>query len=343
MRVVFLLTRYTKFFEAVIIGVSKITYVKSVVVCYWDNDHLPVEPDTKLKNVKFIKRKDIISKFLFDKKESNLVYVPGWMDKGYLKIIKKYRKKCSIITCVGFDDQWHWSIREFFGAIFFRLFLKKLFDYAWVAGPPQYMYARMFGFKTKKIGYNLLSANISKKLENKEVNTKKIKLVFVGRLVKEKNLINFLRVFSNLNLDNLTLDVIGEGYLEKELKTFSSNKIKFHGYLPPKEVSDILIKSDVFVLPSKNEQWSVALHEAVNHGLLVLSSENVGANSVFLIEGYNGYAFNPESQNSISKAILRLANLTEKEIIIHKKASDKLASSIDVEMTVASFLSFNLK
>lgn len=344
MRVVFLLSRYTKFFESIIINISNREDVDSLCVSYWSNDHLPVKPKLDLNNVFFVERKSLNPENIFLKNDLNLVYIPGWMDIGYLRLVKKYKKKkYNLITVIGIDDQWHWSARQIVGALFFRFFLKPLFDYAWVAGSPQYMYARMLTFSSSKIGFNLLSTGIRGGLECIQSSRNELRFLFVGRLVKEKNLHKFLRVFRELNSSNISIDIIGDGVLMEKLSHFKSDRIRFHGYLSSKEVSKFLCKSDVFVLPSVHEQWSVALHEAMSHANIGLISQNVGANSSFLIEGYNGYTFDPNSTSSIKVAINKMIVMDSKSILSFKQASLKLSSRIDVDIAAASFLSFKFK
>ena len=50
-KAIFLLSRYTKFFEKVIELIAASGEVKSVHVVYWNNDHLPVVPELDTSNV----------------------------------------------------------------------------------------------------------------------------------------------------------------------------------------------------------------------------------------------------------------------------------------------------
>lgn len=339
MRVIFLLSRFTKFFENVIENVAMNDSVSSVLVCYWENDHLPIEPYFKSQKILCVEKSEIGKITLFSKKELNLVYLPGWMDKTYLKIIRKSRPKFNLVTVSGFDDQWNWSLRKIIGSLYFRLFLKSIFDFAWVAGSPQYMYARMFGFQAKNIGYNLLTSEF----ENEYVagsNTGIIKFLFVGRLVKEKNLELFLKAFDNLKLQNCELNIVGEGYLDEKLRLFEGANIHFSGYLTPPLVKKKMQESDVYVLPSKHEQWSVSMHEACSNSMICLTSENVGANSMFLIHGFSGYKFNPESIEEMQNAIEWVVGLKYEERESKKRMSYKLSKRIDVDIVSSSFLSF---
>ena len=135
-----------------------------------------------LVNKKDIKKGEIFE-ILFSNKP-NIIYLSGWMDFDYIKATVKYRHfNKKVKTVIGIDDFWINSIRQIFGSYLYKILLKKHIDFMWVAGSPQYHYARKFGYSDSSILQSLLPGNSSvfnqKALFNK-------RLVFVGRNVKEK-------------------------------------------------------------------------------------------------------------------------------------------------------------
>ena len=342
MRLGFLLTRYTKFFEELIRELASYDEVLDIVVVYWSNDHLPIKVDEALSKVSFIPR----SKYVYQKElfwNMNAVYVPGWMDRGYLfSVIRAKLNGCALVTCVGFDDQWHGTVKQIIGSSIYKLFLRRFLKYAWVAGPPQYMYARKFGYKNYDIVYNLLSANFEQPSDLRS-RSKMPTLIYVGRFVEVKNLDAFLRVYSEKYSDKFVFRIIGTGVLEHELKLKYSKGIEWMGYKEPSGVRSELIKADFFVLPSISEQWSVAVHEAVQCGLALITSKMVGANSMFSIEGFNSYQFDPKDNLEIDSCLDKIAKLQNCEILRMKKASLQLAGRINTQMSARSFLSMIYK
>lgn len=341
---IFLLSRYTKFFERVIELVAASDEVKRVNVVYWSNDHLPVVPELEASNISFKLRSEFAAHGIdLSNGVDYLVYVPGWMDKGYLDWLKNSRRNFRVVTCAGFDDQWHWGFRQIIGSIYFRLNWKNLIDYAWVAGSPQYFYARMFGFSNNEILYNLLTSSYSKNIPSLPGNDRPKKIVFVGRLVREKNLKMLLNCFEGLGPDKLELHIIGDGVLREELEQREVKGVVFHGFQSSMSLQNSLNTYDAFILPSIHEQWSVSIHEAALSGLLLLSSMNVGANSEFLIEGFNGFTFDPGSEKELTKLLIHLAEMSNERLMAMKSNSLALATRRSLLTTAASFLSMKHK
>lgn len=341
---IFLLSRFTKFFERVIELVANSDEVEYVSVVYWSNDHLPVVPELDALNISLNRRSEFTDDGLsLSEGVDYLVYVPGWMDKGYLEWLKNSRKNYSVITCVGFDDQWHWNFRQIVGSVYFRLRWKNLIDYAWIAGSPQYLYARMFGFSNEEMIYNLLTSSYSKSVPSLAGKHRPKKVVFVGRLVKEKNLKMLLNCFDDLGSDKLELHIIGDGELREELEQRQLNRVVFHGFQSSSRLQKTLNTYDAFILPSVHEQWSVSVHEAALSGLLLLSSMHVGANSEFLIEGFNGFTFDPSSEKELTQLLVNLAEMSDEQLMAMKSNSLVLSTRRNLLTTAASFLSMKYK
>lgn len=105
------------------------------------------------------------------------------------------------------------------------------------------------------------------------VKGEKVKLLFLGRLSKEKAadvLINALR-----GIDNVELTIAGTGDQEETLKNLAhlNQNIKFIGFR--KDVDSLLLGHDALVIPSIREGLPMAVLEAAAVGLPVIGS-NVG-------------------------------------------------------------------
>ena len=61
------------------------------------------------------------------------------------------------------------------------------------------------------------------------------------------------------------------------------------------QLQSFVSEVDIFCLPSLIEPWGVVVHEFASMGLLLLLFKNVGSGTEFLINGYNGFSFDPES------------------------------------------------
>jgi glycosyltransferase involved in cell wall biosynthesis len=117
-----------------------------------------------------------------------------------------------------------------------------------------------------------------------EVQEKKYDLVTVCRLVPWKNVDKLIQICSKTNL---SLAIIGDGPLKKDLKLASSkitSKVFFLGTLDDIEIEKVLRESKVFCLYSDYEGLSFALLHAMSTGIPVCVSDIPGNNQVVINE-----------------------------------------------------------
>jgi glycosyltransferase involved in cell wall biosynthesis len=126
----------------------------------------------------------------------------------------------------------------------------------------------------------------------------------------QKNLDNFI---TSINvLDPLVISKIGEiNIIGVKSKNYIINlnnqelKINFLGYLPHKNVLEILKKTEYFVLPSLHESFGIPGLEALIHGCKVAASETGALKEVL---GNCAIYFNPYDIYSIAQAITKMVN-----------------------------------
>ena len=136
----------------------------------------------------------------------------------------------------------------------------------------------------------------------------KIRFVSTGSLIHRKGYDLLITAFEKLNLpnDKWELLIIGDGEERPNLqtqieRTGLSGNIHLMGKKDKSQVIEILLKSDVFVLPSRNENFSVAVLEALSLGMPVVASICGGIREC--IDSSNGLLFPVEDIDSLSKAI----------------------------------------
>lgn len=258
-----------------------------------------------------------------------LVYVSGWMDRGYLTVARMLRSR-NIPVVMGLDGQWFGTLRQRLTALLFRLFLQRCFSHAWVAGPRQYEYARRLGFCTHSIAQNLLSGNYSLFAErrgtwyNSECSCSGF-FLYVGRLVDDKAidvLAAGYRLYRQRARNPWSLRCVGNGPLESEL--IGQPGIEVRGFSDQKDLLELASHAGAFVLASRREPWGVVVHEFAAAGLPLLLSTAVGAGDMFLIHGYNGFLFDAGSPEALAAAMARLSAMPEGELAAMGARSRKL-------------------
>lgn len=101
-------------------------------------------------------------------------------------------------------------------------------------------------------------------------------LLFVGRLVALKNLPLLIEAISQMQ-SSIFLDIVGEGEERNNLETliqrYRLQNVKLHGKKTGKELIELYKSANIFVLPSSQEAFSLAMLEALAAGLPIVASD----------------------------------------------------------------------
>ena len=123
---------------------------------------------------------------------------------------------------------------------------------------------------------------------------KENKITYVGRLDKEKNVIELLEIIKNTSIsDQWLLQIIGDGpeidNLQNFVKiNFLAKKVTFLGVKSPEEIHHILLKSKIFAFTSLKEGLPTVLIEAMFCGNVLVSYDcNYGPSDI--ITEKNGF------------------------------------------------------
>lgn len=148
-------------------------------------------------------------------------------------------------------------------------------------------------------------------------NTKTIKLIFAGRIDKNKNIgttIKACELLKNNGYD-VKLTVVGRIDDSKEYERIS--RYNFVEYIPPQpkeKLIDLYRANDIFVMPSKTETFGLVYTEAMSQGLPVIYTKGQGFDGQFE-EGLIGYHVDWFNANEIAD---RIVNILEN----HDRLSD---------------------
>lgn len=144
------------------------------------------------------------------------------------------------------------------------------------------------------------------------------KLVYVGRLVKEKSVEILVKAISMVikESSDVKLIIIGDGpertYMEDLVKSLGlSGNIKFEGFVPYHKVPQYLAESSVFILPSRAEGTPNALLQAMAAGLPIIATK-VGGIPELVKDRVEGFLIPPNDVHSLAKAIITLT--TDREL-----------------------------
>jgi glycosyltransferase involved in cell wall biosynthesis len=132
------------------------------------------------------------------------------------------------------------------------------------------------------------------------------RLIFVGRLTRQKNVDSLIRAVGLLPGDRRwRLDILGDGPLGESLRREARDfpQVHFHGWLPVARVKRLLSEADIFLLPSFAEGLSIAALQAMARGCALVVSD-IPMNRDVVEEGINGF-FCSHEPPGIARAIER--------------------------------------
>jgi glycosyltransferase involved in cell wall biosynthesis len=101
--------------------------------------------------------------------------------------------------------------------------------------------------------------------------------------------------------------MVGSGEMAAELLSLATRlglgNVHFHGFANQSVLPQIYGAADVFVLPSQNEPWGLAVNEAMCAGLPIVASAEVGCVADLVRAGVNGQTFVAGDAENLANAL----------------------------------------
>ena len=318
-----------------------------VHVVHWDHIkqtpyNTPIVPNVFMYNRSELSVEQI--KKLAKNISPEITVVSGWMDKGYMSVAKQLRYD-GLSVVVGFDDQWHGTLKQWLAITLGWLgYFSRFYSYAWVAGLYQFEYARRLGFDKKNIVYDLYSADLRlfnqayiDAIDNKQHHYPH-RFLFVGRFESVKGLDILLKAWQELGekKGDWELHMIGNGSLKAQLEATTGVVVK--DFMQPEQLRQQVANAGCFLLPSRFEPWGVVVHEFAAAGLPLIVSDVVGAASTFLISGLNGYSFKVDDVKDLANRMHQI-NTTDQALHEMAVSSHALSQRITTATSAVNLLS----
>ena len=175
--------------------------------------------------------------------------------------------------------------------------------------------------------------------------TTPIKLVSVARLdhtVKGQHIL--LEALAQLQDVDWTLDLIGDGQSRNYLKTLVTklgleNRVNFRSNIERNEIYNSLSHYDIFILPSLNEAFSIALAEAMAASLPAIISDLDGPKTV-TDNGKFASLFTPGNADELARKIKEIIDDYSNAYSRALAARNFVKDSFDINNTAARYREF---
>ncbi len=107
-----------------------------------------------------------------------------------------------------------------------------------------------------------------------------VRLIFVGRLIRRKNVALILNALRALPPDSVSLTVAGEGPERAALESLAAaipQEVRFLGRVEHSALPSRYGDCDALVIAADGEPWALVINEAMASGLAIIAHEHVGA------------------------------------------------------------------
>jgi glycosyltransferase involved in cell wall biosynthesis len=202
-----------------------------------------------------------------------------------------------------------------------KKFLISKYQAALVGGNPHKRYLIKLGMPTDAIflGYDVVGNDVFYPDQIKSLPSPLNKPFFlaINRFVHKKNLPFLLSAYADYRklAGNQSWDLVlcGDGELRVQLEQQITNQaiqdyVHLPGFLQQQELLPYFAHASCFIHASIQEQWGLVVNEAMAAGLPVLVSNRCGCYEDLIIEGVNGFGFDPENPQQLTELMCKISS-----------------------------------
>jgi glycosyltransferase involved in cell wall biosynthesis len=268
----------------------------------------------------------------------DVIFLPGW---GFpaVSAVLKWCKKASCATVLMSeskkDDAHRSLLKEFIKSQFFV----KKFGAALVGGRSHKSYLVELGMPENRIflGYDIVDNNYFTDLVCK-FRSQNLSLLFgqefpllstdyflvVTRMIPRKNLLNLIKAYAvyrnTFSVGKLDLVICGDGEQELLIKKLIQtlrleNNVHLLGFIPYQKLPLLFSGASALIHPALQEQWGLVINEACASSLPILCSNRVGSAEELVVDGLNGFLFNPNELQDMILAMVKFQQLSQADRI----------------------------
>jgi 1,2-diacylglycerol 3-alpha-glucosyltransferase len=191
---------------------------------------------------------------------------------------------------------------------------------ALVGGKPQKRYLIKLGMQAESVftGYNVVGNDVfhPDRLRSLPNPLKVPFFLAINRFIEKKNIPNLLNAYAayvQQSAQAWDLVLCGDGELrpqiEQQIQALGlSDRVHLPGFLQQNELMPYFAHANCFIHASYQEQWGLVVNEAMAAGLPVLVSNRCGCFEDLVIEGINGWGFDPDRVEQIQQLMSKMSS-----------------------------------
>jgi 1,2-diacylglycerol 3-alpha-glucosyltransferase len=192
---------------------------------------------------------------------------------------------------------------------------------ALVGGKPQQRYLTKLGMPAASIacGYNIVgnAAFHPDRIRHLPQPLDRPYFLAINRFVTKKNLPGLLNAYATYRqlAGDAAWDLVlcGDGplrgLLEQQIRDRGiQSQVHLPGFLQQDQLLPYFAHAQCFVHTSTHEQWGLVINEAMAAALPVIVSDRCGCVEDLLLEGINGFSFDPDKPEELTRLLLRMSS-----------------------------------
>ncbi len=158
-------------------------------------------------------------------------------------------------------------------------------------------------------GSNLAKAECDGMRRKLGIQTQAPIILYSGKFDVRKHPDHLLRAFAKLKRKGLDAELVmaGSGHMQDRLAQLTEElgltQVHFPGFINQAELPSLYAIADIFVLPSENEPWGLAINEAMCGRTAIVASSEVGCVADLVRDGENGKLFPAGNIDALADAL----------------------------------------
>ncbi|MFA5261409.1 MAG: glycosyltransferase [Candidatus Omnitrophota bacterium] len=272
---------------------------------------------------------------------------------GYL-LKRKFNIPLNVQAHIDFVDNPYWMslrpINRFFNSL--GKFICKKADTIRVVASETKESLETCGVTADKISLISVHSDLShfQALDGSEIRAKYKKegfeqiLLFVGRLVRQKDIPNLFSAFKSILREKpkTVLLLVGEGPLKTEMELLSANEgiaknVRFVGSVDHAEIQKYYSACDIFVLPSIFEGRATVIVEAILSKKPIVSTDVSGLRE-WLVNGETGFVVPRKDPKALADKVVFLLNNPDKIVSFGRKGYEVAQKNLKVIGDISSMI-----
>ncbi|RBP36362.1 glycosyltransferase involved in cell wall biosynthesis [Roseimicrobium gellanilyticum] len=161
--------------------------------------------------------------------------------------------------------------------------------------------------------YHAVDSRLYTPMERERASNEPVVFAYLGQLIKRKGLDLLLTAAAQLKaggVGNFKLRFVGGGDESWLRQTIDQHGLGHHceltGFLTGQAIRNAVGSADVFVLPTRQDTYAAVVHEAACLGLPLLISKHAGAAEALVVDGVNGFTFDPDDAIGTAALLMKL-------------------------------------